>query len=99
MVPRDPSSLISVLVRNQNGEVLKAAIKDDDLAANEHNLSAQWAHEFLYGGNVRLFAAECLHKQIAAASLMVIAERGVRVISDYLPPSISRTDEYNLFLN
>src|SRR5882672_10865754 len=29
---RDPSSVISVLVRNQAGEVLKAAIKDGDLA-------------------------------------------------------------------
>ena len=31
---RDPSSIISVLVRNQAGEVLKAAIQDGDLAAS-----------------------------------------------------------------
>src|SRR5713101_8868954 len=42
---RDPSSIISVLVRNQAGEVLKAAIQDGDLAASEHNLSAEWGHE------------------------------------------------------
>ena len=52
---RDPSSIISVLVRNQAGEVLKAAIQDGDLAAAENNLTAEWGHEFLYGGRVRLF--------------------------------------------
>jgi hypothetical protein len=30
-----------------------------------------------------------------SASLAVIAERGVRVFSDYLPLSLSRTDEYD----
>jgi len=91
---RDPSSIISVLVRNQAGEVLKAAIQDGDLAATEHNLTAKWGHESLYGGRVRLFAAESLHAMLAAASLAVTAERGVRVMSDYLPPRVSRNDEY-----
>ena len=91
---RGPSSIISLLVRNQAGEVLKAAIKDGDLAATEHNLTAEWAHESLYGGRVRLFTAESLQAMLAAASLAVIAERGVRVISDYLPPKVSRNDEY-----
>ena len=40
---RDSSSIISILVRNQAGEVLKAAIKDGDLAAAENNLTAEWA--------------------------------------------------------
>src|SRR5258705_2291627 len=57
---RDPSSIVSVLVRNQAGEVLKAAIQDGDLAATEHNLTAEWGHESLYGGEVRLFTAESL---------------------------------------
>jgi SAM-dependent methyltransferase len=91
---RDPSSIISVLVRNQAGEVLKAAIQDGDLAATEHNLIAEWGHESLYGGRMRLFAAESLHAMLAAASLAVTAERGVRVMSDYLPPRVSRNDEY-----
>jgi len=91
---RDRSGVISVLVRNQAGEVLKAAIKDGDLAASEHNLSAEWVHESLYGGRVRLFAAENRQAMLAAASLAVTAERGVRVVSDYLPLSISRNAEY-----
>lgn len=91
---RDQSSLMSILVRNQAGEVLKAAIKEGDLAAAEQNLTAEWAHESLYGGKVRLFTAEGLRSMLAAASLEVIAERGVRVMSDYLPASVSQNDEY-----
>jgi S-adenosylmethionine-dependent methyltransferase len=91
---RDSSSLLSVLVRNQAGEVFKAAIHDGDLAATERNLTAKWGHESLYGGRVRLLAADSLHSMLAAASLLVTAQRGVRVISDYLPPKVSRKDEY-----
>ena len=91
---RDPSSIISVLVRNQPGEVLKAAIQDGDLAAAEHNLTAEWGHESLYGGRVRLFTSENLQAMLLESSLTVTAERGVRVMSDYLPPSVSRSDEY-----
>ena len=91
---RDPSSIISVLVRNQAGEVLKAAIQDGDLAATEHNLTAEWGHESLYGGRVRLFTAESLEAMLLESSLAVTAERGVRVISDYLPPRVPRNDEY-----
>jgi S-adenosylmethionine-dependent methyltransferase len=91
---RDPSGILSVLVRNQAGEVLKAAIQEGDFAATEHNLTAEWGHESLYGGRVRLFTAESLHSMLTAASLAVTAERGVRVISDYLPPKVSRNDEY-----
>jgi S-adenosylmethionine-dependent methyltransferase len=95
---RDPSSIISVLVRNQAGEVLKAAIQDGDLAAAEHNLTAEWGHESLYGGKVRLFAAESLHAMLLESSLAVTVERGIRVMSDYLPPRISRNDEYQRIL-
>jgi len=55
---RDPSSIISVLVRNQAGEVLKAAIQDGDLAATEHNLTAEWGHESLYGGGAAIYGGE-----------------------------------------
>jgi hypothetical protein len=43
---------------------------------------------------VRLFTHESLHALLKAASLAVIAERGVRIVSDYLPPHVSRNDEY-----
>jgi len=95
---RHPSGMLSVLVRNQAGEVLKAAIKDGDLAATEHNLTAEWGHESLYGGGVRLFTAKNSHAMLVAASFAVTAERGVRVLSDYLPSRVSRNDEYERIL-
>jgi S-adenosylmethionine-dependent methyltransferase len=95
---RDSSGIISVLVRNRAGEVLKAALLGGDLAAAEHNLTAEWGHESLYGGKVRLFTAESLRAMLVAASFAVTAERGVRVVSDYLPPRISRHDEYERIL-
>jgi S-adenosylmethionine-dependent methyltransferase len=89
---RDPSSVISVLVRNQAGEVLRAAILDGDLAAAENNLTAEWGHESLYGGKVRLFTAGGRQAMLLESSLAVKAERGVRVISDYLPLRVYRTE-------
>jgi S-adenosylmethionine-dependent methyltransferase len=92
---RDPFCILSLLVRNQAGEVLKAAIQGGDLAAAEHNLTAEWGHESLYGGRVRLFAAENLRAMLGAASFAVTAQRGVRVVSDYLPQRAPRTAEYD----
>lgn len=91
---RDRSSILSVLVRNQAGEVLKAALLGGDLAAAEDTLSAEWGDEALYGTKVRLFTPESLEAMLLASSLAVTAERGVRVMSDYLPPSVPRGDEY-----
>jgi len=91
---RHPASILSVLVRNRAGEVLKAAVREGDLSAADHNLTADWGHESLYGGGVRLFAPEGLRDMLATALLEVKAERGVRVVSDYLPTTVSRNDEY-----
>ena len=91
---RDASSIISVLVRNQAGEVFKAAIHDGDLVTAQQNLDAEWAHESLYGGRVRLFPARKLQTMLRESSFTEVAERGVRVLSDYLPMNISRQDEY-----
>jgi S-adenosylmethionine-dependent methyltransferase len=92
---RDASATLSVLVRNQAGEVFKAAIQVGDLAIAENNLTAEWAQESLYGGRVRLFPSNSLQAMLKAASLAVIAERGVRVLADYLPPRISRSADYD----
>lgn len=91
---RNSSAILSILVRNRAGEVLKAAILGGDLAAAGHNLTAQWGNENLYGGKVRLFNPETTRSMIKAASLAVIAERGVRVMSDYLSSRISLSAEY-----
>jgi len=91
---RDTSAVLSIVVRNQAGEVIKAAIQAGDLAAAEANLTAQWGFESLYGGRVRLFTSPGLQAMLNAESLASIAERGVHVLADYLPPRISRSSEY-----
>ena len=93
-VLRDSSAILSVLVRNQAGEVFKAAIQAGDLAAAENGLTADWGQESLYGGKVRLFTPDSLRALLKDASLAAIAERGVRVLADYLPPQVSRSAEY-----
>ena len=94
---RDSASILSVLVRNQAGEVLKAAIKMGDLRAAELNLAAEWGEESLYGSRVRLFTRDKLLAMLKAASLTMNAERGVRVVADYLP-SQGRSAEYERIL-
>jgi S-adenosylmethionine-dependent methyltransferase len=91
---RDSSALLSVLVRNRAGEVFKAALQQGDLAVAENNLTAEWAQESLYGSRVRLFTSDGLRAMLKTASLGVVAERGVRVLADYLPSRISRSAEY-----
>jgi S-adenosylmethionine-dependent methyltransferase len=91
---RNSSAVLSVLVRNQAGEVLRAAIQTGDLESAGNNLTAEWGQESLYGGEVRLFTSDSLKAMLNAASLAAIAERGVRVIADYLPPRVSRSKDY-----
>lgn len=91
---RDSSAILSVLVRNQAGEVLKAAIGAGDLGAAENSLTTEWGQESLYGGRVRLFRSDGLKAMLKAATLDTIAVRGVRIIADYLPPQVSRSAEY-----
>lgn len=91
---RNASAMLSVLVRNRAGEVLKSAIVSGDLAAADHNLTDEWGSEALYGGKVRLFTPGTTRAMLKEASLEVVAERGVRVLSDYLSPRVSLSAEY-----
>jgi S-adenosylmethionine-dependent methyltransferase len=91
---RDSSSILSVLLRNQAGESIKAAIQAGDLASAQDVLTSEWAQESLYGGRVRLFTPEKVRSMLQAQSFRVIAERGVRVIADYLPTLVRGKEEY-----
>ena len=73
---------------------MKAALVNGDLAAAELDLDAEWGDESLYGGTVRLFTAENVKTMLGKASFEMIEERGVRVVADYLPPKVSRNDDY-----
>jgi S-adenosylmethionine-dependent methyltransferase len=88
------TGILSILVRNRAGEVLKAGIVAGDFEAAERNLTAAWGKESLFGGRVRLFTPDSLQAMTKGALLAVAAERGVRVISDYLAPQMSRGEEY-----
>ena len=96
-VMRD-SSILSILVRTQAGEVWKAAIQAGNLAEARRSLTAGWGCESLFGGKVRLFTPEGLNTMLRHASLEATATRGVRVVSDYLPPAISFEAEYDRIL-
>lgn len=95
---RGLSAIVSVLVRSQAGEVLKAAIRTGDLDEAEDGLTAEWGEESLYRGRVRLFSNDYLQPMLKAASLTLIVERGVRVVADYLPPEVSRDTNYQRIL-
>jgi len=95
---RGSSAIVSVLVRTQAGEVLRAAIGAGDLDGAENGLMAEWGEESLYGGRVRLFSNDYMQRMLKAASLTLIVERGVRVVADYLPPAVSRDAEYQRIL-
>lgn len=88
------TGILSILARNSPGEVLKAGIQAGDLEAAERNLTSEWGNESLFGGRVRLFTLNGLKVMAKGASLVVVAKRGVRIISDYLPPEVSRCEQY-----
>lgn len=88
-----PGALVSLLARNRAGEALRDAVKRHDLDSAERALTAPCVRESLYGGPARLFDAETLNDLAAGAGLETVAVRGVRVVADYLPPSVSGTEE------
>lgn len=86
-----PDGLLSVLVRNRGGEAMRAALKSHDLVAADQALEAESVRESLYGGWARLFDAQSLRALATATGLDVIAERGVRVVADYLPSALTES--------
>jgi len=78
------NGVVSVLVRNRAGEVLRAVINSGDWKLATANLSAETVTDTLYGEPVHVFAPEDVRSMLARAGLVVVAEHGVRVFSDYL---------------
>jgi len=78
------AGVLSVLVRNRAGEVLRAAVKSGDWTLAAANLSAETVVDTLFGEPVRVFAPAEVHDLLARAGLEIIAEFGVRVFFDYL---------------
>lgn len=84
--------LLSIVTRNRAGEALRAAIKTRDIETAERMLTAERARESLYGGEVRLFDFETLRRMLRESGFQIIAERGVRVVADYMPSDFAPDD-------
>jgi S-adenosylmethionine-dependent methyltransferase len=84
LLKQDGKSIVSLLVRNRWGEVLKAAIRDRDAKRATSALQAETVLDSLYGQPVRLFDPDDFRKMVEQAGLEPLAVRGVRVVSDYL---------------
>lgn len=76
--------VLSVVVRNRAGEVLKDAVKSGDWKVAAKNLTAETVMDSLYGNHLRLFAPAELHEMLALTGVEVVAEQGVRVFFDYV---------------
>ena len=75
--------VLSALVRNRAGEVLKAAIRSGDWELAKANVSAETVVDSLYGKPVRVFGPKDVMEMLSGAGLHVEAQYGVRVFSDY----------------
>jgi S-adenosylmethionine-dependent methyltransferase len=76
--------LLSVLVRNRAGEVLKNAIKSRNWKTALANLTAETVLDSLYDEPVRVFTLAEIRELLVRAGLEVFAEHGVRVFCDYI---------------
>jgi S-adenosylmethionine-dependent methyltransferase len=87
--------VLSILVRNRAGEVLKDAAKSGDWKLATANLTAETVVDTLYGNRMRLFAPADLHEMLAGTGLEMVAERGVRVFFDYLAQQNPTNEAYS----
>ena len=87
-------AVISLLLRNRVGEVLKAAIKSGDWKLATSNLRADTVVDSLFGEPLRVFNPAEVRDLCRRANLEIIAEYGVRVFSDYLGRESLTDDAY-----
>jgi hypothetical protein len=98
VLKKDGRSVASVLVRNRWGEVLKAAIKNKESKVVKTVLGAETVLDSLYGEPVRVFDPVDVRRMMERVGLELLAERGVRVASDYLDCEVVTEDAYRELL-
>ena len=98
MLRKDDHALLSLLVRNRWGEVLKSAVKDNSLELATVALQSETVLDSLYGQPVRVFDPVDLRSMVEKAGLEVAAERGVRVLVDCLCCDGSTEADYRRML-
>jgi S-adenosylmethionine-dependent methyltransferase len=79
-----PAGLVSLVVRNRPGEVMKRLLRGADPEAALRLLADHRVREDLYGLDLRLFDLGEVRRLLGAAGLEVVAEHGVRVVADHL---------------
>jgi S-adenosylmethionine-dependent methyltransferase len=99
LLRKDNTSLLSLLLSNRCGEVLKAAVKTRDLELAKAALTANTVLDSLYGRPVRVFDPAEVRVMAAEAGLQVICQRGVRVVADYLDCEALTVDAYRRLLD
>jgi S-adenosylmethionine-dependent methyltransferase len=87
--------VVSVLVRNRSGEVLKDAVRSADWRLATANLTAETVADTHYGNCMRLFAPADVREMLARAGLEAVAEHGVRVFFDYVGIEIPTDETYS----
>jgi S-adenosylmethionine-dependent methyltransferase len=100
LLSRSNRAIASIIVRNRAGEVLSAALKADDLALAEANLTAPRVRAKLTDVLVALFTPAELRRMMSDARLQIVARCGIRVFSDYLPQDLlNNPGSYRLLLS
>jgi S-adenosylmethionine-dependent methyltransferase len=98
LLKKDAKSIVSLLVRNRCGEVLKAAIKRRDPELARAALYAESVPDSLWGQPVRVFDPVDVCRMVEQAGLELLALRGVRVVADYLDCEALSEDAYQRLL-
>lgn len=88
LLARSDEAVASVIVRNRAGEVLSAALKAGDLAMAEDNLTAAKVRGKLADQLMSVFTPAELRATLADARMEVVAEYGIRILTDYLPEQL-----------
>jgi 2-polyprenyl-3-methyl-5-hydroxy-6-metoxy-1,4-benzoquinol methylase len=99
LLRKGAKSVFSLLVRNRYGEVLKAAIKSRDPELAQTALGAETILDSLYGQPVRVFDPVEVCSMAKQAGLQLVAQRGVRVVADYLDCAALTEDAYKRLLD
>jgi len=99
VLKKDAKSMVSLLVRNRYGEVLKAAIKRRDLEQAKAALCSETVLDPLYGQPVRVFDPVEVCRMVEQSGLKLLALRGVRVVADYLDCEVLTEDAYRRLLD
>ena len=83
---RSYRALISLLFANPYADALRWALAREDLEKARLALRERVASADLFGLPRRTFPAEVMQEAMAQAGVEVLAEYGIRIFADYLPP-------------